>query len=756
MQKKKAYKGFTMAELLIVVAIMTILGGVAFIAVIQYQKSLTQLERNSIAKEIFVAAQNHLTMAESQDNLGLDNTNYGDADPLGEENVYCITVNDGESIVPAASQKMFDLILPFGAVDQTVRGGGSYIIRYQVNDVSSRIQDVYYMPSSGRYRETLGLDAVGTSEGRNADGKKEYGDGGILGYYGGEEALNIPKGEKLDTPKIEIINADKLLVKVTDPNISQVAPGQKRTKSDATLQLVITGETSEQSLVVYLREGSDYKSNKNPNEINDRIQEPDDQVITFTLDDITEAGKHFSNISTTPFIPGENITVEARAFSTSEFTNIAYSGEKTTNSLFADVRLDGASTDDKPVAIISNIRHLENLDGSISNVDPDVFNMEAHQINDLDWENFASAKIYEAESGSSEIYSTEEGCYMPVNPSYRLIYDGKKHSLCNFKINETRTRNEKSAAGLFGSLNGSDISNLKLINFDVQSSTDGDAGSLVGTMTDTSVSNVIAFNRERTEKSNVKSNGNAGGLIGTIKGGSVKKCAAAVYVSSTDTSGGLIGKATGNCSISYSYSGGHTYDGEYPSGSGTVYDVSSGNSGTAGGLVGLTNGTSILGCYSTCSVEGGDNAGGLVGNNSGSVQNCYATGFIPNNRGGALIGNYKNGDIVGCHYYEIINEITQSSGVIDYLPPVGKGETEEIKAIDANVSSFEEFIGNVTAAEPYDWKWLSDHYQTHYFFKNVAQLKPEGGSEVFSLSDLVYTHYGDWPSPEVFVLNEAS
>ena len=78
MRKKKADKGFTMAELLIVVAIMTILGGVAFIAVIQYQKSLTQLERNSIAKEIFVAAQNHLTMAESQDHLGLDKTYYGD------------------------------------------------------------------------------------------------------------------------------------------------------------------------------------------------------------------------------------------------------------------------------------------------------------------------------------------------------------------------------------------------------------------------------------------------------------------------------------------------------------------------------------------------------------------------------------------------------------------------------------------------------------------------------------------------------
>ena len=66
MRKTRNSRGFTMAEMLIVVAIILILAGVAFIAVQNHQRSMAQLERNTIAKELFIAAQNHLTMAESE------------------------------------------------------------------------------------------------------------------------------------------------------------------------------------------------------------------------------------------------------------------------------------------------------------------------------------------------------------------------------------------------------------------------------------------------------------------------------------------------------------------------------------------------------------------------------------------------------------------------------------------------------------------------------------------------------------------
>ena len=65
-----------MAEMLIVVAIIGVLSGVAFVAVQSHQKSLQLAEMDSIAKEIFVAAQNHLLMAENEKYLG--NTEFGE------------------------------------------------------------------------------------------------------------------------------------------------------------------------------------------------------------------------------------------------------------------------------------------------------------------------------------------------------------------------------------------------------------------------------------------------------------------------------------------------------------------------------------------------------------------------------------------------------------------------------------------------------------------------------------------------------
>ena len=65
-KKLRSDRGVSLAEVLLVVAIVLVLAGIALIAVFAYQRSMAQLERDGIAKEIFVAAQNHLTAAHSQ------------------------------------------------------------------------------------------------------------------------------------------------------------------------------------------------------------------------------------------------------------------------------------------------------------------------------------------------------------------------------------------------------------------------------------------------------------------------------------------------------------------------------------------------------------------------------------------------------------------------------------------------------------------------------------------------------------------
>ena len=143
--------GFTLAETLMVVAIILILGGVIFINVLRYMRSMAQLERDGIAKEIFVAAQNHLTMAESQGYLGKSDYGSEETESGKETGIYYFVVNGSESF---NGSRVLDLMLPFASVDETVRLGGSYIVRYQADP--ALVLDVFYCARTGtRFGHTL-------------------------------------------------------------------------------------------------------------------------------------------------------------------------------------------------------------------------------------------------------------------------------------------------------------------------------------------------------------------------------------------------------------------------------------------------------------------------------------------------------------------------------------------------------------------------------------------------------------------------
>ena len=68
MQKKRK-GGFTLAEFLVVIAITTILAGVSFVTAIHYQSRLRRLEMDQTAKEIFLAAQNRLSLEKAGGSL---------------------------------------------------------------------------------------------------------------------------------------------------------------------------------------------------------------------------------------------------------------------------------------------------------------------------------------------------------------------------------------------------------------------------------------------------------------------------------------------------------------------------------------------------------------------------------------------------------------------------------------------------------------------------------------------------------------
>lgn len=729
MTKNRRKGGFTLAEMLIVVAIVIVLMGVAFVAVQNYQSSSTRLEFDTIAKEIFVAAQNHLTEAESQglldalgeNKLGAEGTLTEDTID-GKQEVYYI-LNDG------IYDEALNLLLPNYAVDATVLAG-SYIIRYQPS--SGTVLDVFYsrpgnptfLTKSGTELgaddytyESLMNDCKGDDK-RSA--RERFGSkNAVIGWYGGGEP--IPKGERLRAPTFEVYNEETLWVKVTDPNTNP--------PEGYLIKLIVIGKSSEAEKYFDLI-----------NEKSDDGRVTDSYKIT--LDDITQKDMHFADLDANTakkFIPGEDLEIKVVAYSKSTLANVAMSATKTTNSLFADPKsvMKNGSDVDNGLASIANIRHLENLDAAVSKLeDSDDFAVtKANQIEDLSWTDFMAKTGKENTVVYSGATPTEKGCYYPVSPDHAIEYDGQNHSVLNLQVQHTGN------AGMFGTLEGSSIKNV-IVRNEVESGTDASL--------------------------EIKGDGYAGGLVGYMKDGSVTNCAAAVYVNGGDAAGGLIGKAESGVTVSGCYAGGHTKDGKYLSAT-TAGDEARMNviaTGVAGGLIGDAGNTTISNSYSTCSVKAtdttGGTAGGFVGAGGGSISGSYCTGLVSGATEGAFAGTAETGfSATNCKYFEIINEIKKDDdgNEIDgynYLKPLGNKTREvtetnfNIKPFDADADSYDSFVGDPDEwqdAKPYD-ATLTTYYKDKYDLQTVKQL----GASVED-TDLVATHYGDWPAPEEFVFN---
>jgi len=821
-----------MAELLIVVAIIIILAGVSFIAVQIYQKSVTQSQYDTIAKEIFVAAQNHLTMAKSENYR--QKSDLAAAKTGGFFGAKGTAVDDGTStdIFYVCSKDtpipgVLDQMLPFGAVELV--SGGNYIIRYQPG--AAKVLDVFYWTDgSGRFDANISSSEYkDLVENYREDKHKSY-KTGLIGWFGGE---GIEKsGALLDAPSIKVINDALLLVEVTDTN-SGINTSNEKKALKPQLKLIVTGEKSGAKVAIPLSTAIPHKRCK------EGSTDLNSKKVSVVLDDITTVGMHFSDINSDidlkkagSFIPGENIIIQAVAYSNTALTNVAYSGEWTTNSLFGEMSVTKTSetvagtvqTNIVAKEIqINNIRHLENLNDSLSQAGYDKLfpdqPVNAVQTADLDWNEFKTRantlKGYSVETGIS-IYqgdaSAKQNCYLPVtvSNSYRLNYNGQNeveitettgegsitttpavtvienHSIKNVVVdNDSEGSISLTDAGVFGSLKNAAISNLELIDANIKM-TSGNAGILAGSLADNStVENVIAYHTKTSSLPAVSASKDAGGLIGSMSGTtSVTKCAASVIVESTGgNAGGLIGSSTVG-SVTGSYSGGHTID---DSTGAVIYDPEQYNvtaeAGNAGGLIGNAGSTEIKYSYSTCSANG-KTAGGLVGNASGNIRYSYCTGLVEGATEGAFAGTYT-GTATECKYFEIVNEREERDSETSltsytYLPAVsggtaGTNESESgIKPFDETAAAYDRYASTPWAdARPYN-NTLTKYYgedsgesrDSKYLFRTVAQLGALADDTAFSVrsepkdsdtdqtpADYVIQHYGDWPVPEIFVIN---
>ena len=396
----KNSNGFTMAEMLITVAIIVILCGFGFVAVIAHQRNLKRMEMDETAQEIFIAAQNHLTAARANGQwssflektaaegqggsrgtaISYERSDYdkaSDADAASREFYYFTTEN---TVVKNGAEA---LILPEGSIDETLRGHHFYV---EYDAASGTVFGVFYTDSDHAITaddaQTVSRTEPNDRRDYKADGKRT-----IIGYYGGALGeLNSP-GD-LYAPSVAVRNAESLVLYVVDKNYYRPVSSKTGAQSFQTkLKLTFEGVTSGKKAVKEVDPSSSSSQTDalfNSAVLAEESAEPFDVVIpssgasaqqtkavkaeyyAIVLDSIVRKDGHFADLFP-EFIPGEDIRITVTL--TSDKAGEDVSQTVTVNSLFNSVKTEKSIAASETVVTVSNPRHLENLSSEVSGVD---------------------------------------------------------------------------------------------------------------------------------------------------------------------------------------------------------------------------------------------------------------------------------------------------------------------------------------------------------------------------------------------------
>lgn len=612
-RKKLDRRGFTIAEALMVVAVLAVLFALVAPDLVKIRRNLNITRLDGTAQEIFLTAQNEMTDRKASGQLNkleeegtISPVDEGSEDPVTRPLYYMTT--------ETAEISMDQLTVFLSTVS------GKCII--YLNPRSGDVTDVYYSENDLTY-ETVAQLREGLG---GEDDREERADMGI-GYYGGLKSMSAEPSEEEEEhlpDTLELVNGEDLYLNLFYPRLGQAFAYPEK------IQTVITVKDEHSNTAVLTADGnSAADAATSAAAIYADVDTNNDYTLYVLLDSMNE-GESFTELFPS-LAAGDDITLTA---------SLSYDGKimyrdatvGSVNSLFAAKY----TSDDSENYVLrrkgvefSRVRHLSNLHYYNQN------DISAVQIADIDFE--PEVRKQTMLPVNRHLQELKE-YFAPVDLNQSgLTIDGRDggggilHILRNFEINSPE-------AGLFGSCTSSvNLCNLRLLDFNV--SGENYAGALIGRIHSSGkvlVDNCGAYQTE-AGRGTVAAGGPAGtqapagGLIGAIDGIegneiTVQKSFAALNVTNAaGQTGGLIGKVSGGSQASpvmvqNSYSSGTVI-----SGSGGAYEQ------TAGGLVGITADTvTIAGSFSSSDVYGSAFCGALVGSSTGRlfIRDSYACGSV--------------------------------------------------------------------------------------------------------------------------------
>lgn len=761
----KKTQGFSLAEVLMTVAILLILLALIVPAVFVLQKNLRQKELDSKAETIYMAVQERLTDLYSSGAIDTYNpATHTDITSVGivpgdyDENVQSVVLDSDSVYALVSGRNSTNAIVNDEVLDSALKNG-HFVVEYipYVKSLegnrqltAATVYAVYYSED----REDVSAsyyDGNTISDRYNRDLRDKSGrlkDGAKVGYYGGSNANSGSSTNSLDIVSAVITSneeVNKAVIKVRKPI----------TLSDTQITYTFTleDEYRHKRVITYANSGYHVGDNLvNSSAFKKPGTAGVSRTFEITLDDLSSDQTRFVNLfgensklgdAGNNLVTGSNITLRVSAKSNDHTVSASDTVTVRGNSIFA---YDEKNPVSDGTAYITTGRHLQNLD-------------ESSGVNNTSAVTRSRKAITKAKIQKDISFGTDSKFYASYKDKF---------------FNSTSTVKKINTDG---SVTNVVVPLFKSITNSVLTEVSGDYEEN-GTTKNAVISKLITNNGLfQTVKQDITLknfslvgeralNGtNAGGVIGQVTGGNVTLENIGVYLSTTQqdipsaitqemhiennvwikgsVAGGLVGVNNGNLNILNSYSS-------------TVLQANT----TAGGLVGENTGSLTVNTSYSDSYIFATTGAGLAGTTSGTVKmdSVYAAGFLALKDHGTGAG-LVNGTVSSLtNSYTLVKPCTSDdSGIVNkepegytyYATVSATVSSESVSNVYYVRSSVNTDVKDVNMGEAVNAKNLKDKYLGAHFHQTTLADHPYKlmGQSLTSYSYPKLNglaHYGDW------------